>query len=1089
MARELVNTYIDSQERVPEGLEGWHDLTDEEKEAAVTLDDNLTDIVNNEGLTAENIDQFKHLFDGFPYTKEQFQKIKDYFDRQSESVPENKKDSGGKPPKPPPPEEKVRTPQDISDIKGSFDRLTEGLSQKQIEEDPELQKMKDIVDKGTPEPPKPPPPEDEIREPKDNPKDEFTSINKEKQKEIAGAKELFERQQRIKWTDTYDNALHNVQAMYPGENLYDAMKSRVNEFMTMLDNGVLFNPTSEDIAVFNVFKNQTLQKIGEIQGFDSPDTIKRQLASARFADLQNDLFHVVQVNNPKGEAGRAFNLLQSEIANDPENGLQIRRIQLQQAKGGEPLTEDELEQTSDQWEKEKADMQRENDLKQKIMQEKFEKELSKIKESFTKKPPSKGAKLSIEEKKTVANKLRNFADKFEKFGRADLPEGTERQGVDFQKAVANGIRYIADKIESGHIPDLIEGAIKKFIVKGGDENEFRNTLKGALSDAGIDAETINAPTTTQVVLEKIKALNSTDITTDMVGKNLIRDYVNSHIGIHDQKDILDEAYNGLKKVLPELEKSKLLEAYLKENEFKQPTKKQLIDSEGQAKKQLANIARLEEDLNDLKGYKETRQRSFPTERERIEYEKKLAAEKEGILKDRQQKKATATKEYQNLESERNRQQKKVGELQAKKAQLERGIVDKRSKIPEVKDTPEIEGLKADVSKLEKDIRDAENARKEAEKKIERDRNSKIQKDNQALETERNRQLKIVNDLTERKNKLEQGIREKRIVNKKVDTPEIESLKKQVTEADKNLRDAENEVSRINREADKKTAQLAQYNIDIQRVKQGLDLQKRGKSKPVSEIDKDIAAKQKELSDTMRDMGVKTSTADKYAKASNDQRAKAHNDRLEGIGKLIDEKLSKSGLPAETEKALQNLKGKLDAAKIKLDPNSALSQDKTLQGGLDILKAIKSEFSRNGDVLNTNDIVRPLQKAIDKFTSDKNESEQDVKLQRAKDKARRDADEFKRKIAAGEFEDNPITTLTKSDAELIKLQRDRELNAEKFYKEKKEFDKKNQKWYSKVANLARSAFVNTLIGGIGANREAFYPSKSGCNKCPFAYLNP
>ena len=57
-----------------------------------------------------------------------------------------------------------------------------------------------------------------------------------------------------------------------------------------------------------------------------------------------------------------------------------------------------------------------------------------------------------------------------------------------------------------------------------------------------------------------------------------------------------------------------------------------------------------------------------------------------------------------------------------------------------------------------------------------------------------------------------------------------------------------------------------------------------------------------------------------------------------------------------------------------------------------------------------------------MVSFKNESNQEVKFQQTKDKLARDKDEFRRKLNAGEFEDAKKIVLTKSDAELNKLQK-------------------------------------------------------------------
>ena len=703
---------------------------------------------------------------------------------------------------------------------------------------------KGVTDEGGAGPVKPPVPPSLPREPKETPKEEFTANRKDKNKEIEGAKELFEKQSVIPWTENFSNALSDVMGMYPDKSWYEALKNRVGHFVGLLDNNILFNPTSRDHASFLLFKHETLRQMGEIEGWDSPDDIQRQLADIKFRELQTDLFNTVRVTNPGGETGRALQILQAEIGGDVQNGLKIRRMELARAKG-EPLNKEELASSAEDWEEEKVRIYKENELKLEAQQEKFDKQMAKLK-------GEKPAKLNKEKATKIASSLRGIADKVENFLKADLPEGTQRMGVDLQKKVADAIRWIADKIENGdiRIPDIISAAIEKF--KGEkDAIELTNNIHNRLIEAGLDEKTIKSATNRELSLNKIKDLaateGSTDITNSMVAKNLIRDYIKSHIGLTESKDIIGKATAELKKILPDVDENQIRKAYLKEDEFRQPTKKQLEN-----------------------GFKES-ERNFNS-----------------------------------------------------------------------------------LTKLEKDIAD----------------------------------LKEKQTLFKRKSK-------------KSPTP----------------------------------------------------------------YDKDIASKEKEKNDIMNTLGIKTSSEDKYTKASYDLRAKSHNQRLDNLVNGIKNKLEKEDLTEGQKKQLLNLKGKLENSKINLNPDSAESQEKTLKGALDTVKSVTSEFVRNSDkdILKLGDIRRGLQKIIDGFDADKNESTQNIKLQRAKDQAKRQMNEFKRKSAAGEFEDNPIVELTKSDAELIKAIRDRNKEQQTFEDKKKRYQKQRKDWAKKTGDFLRAAEVGYLIG--------------------------
>lgn len=673
----------------------------------------------------------------------------------------------------------------------------------------------------------------------ETPKDEFTAVRKEKLAEIKGVRKMFDRQKVVGWTETYDNAMADVQASYPELPIYDGMRARTNEFVTKLDNGVLFNPTSEDIATFNVFKNETIRRISEIQGWDSDDLVTRLGAAAEFAGLHNDLFNVARVTNPGGEAGRAFNMLQSEVAIDPEYGLKIRRMELGR---GRKLSEKEMEFTADNWEKEKklyAEIQKAKDTKTK---EVFQKKLDDVKADYEKrlkearaekKPPSekeKREKLLSQKGATLAEKIRSGKLK-----------GTYATFPGLPQAINVVIEGIAKLVEGGYtLAQAIDEYVQANKIKNKDQ--FQNDLFEVFNKQERQEDVYGQ-------IEKMaKASGTTDVTKEMAGQNLIRDYMNAHVGLHDSGEVLDIVYAELKKVLPDLEKDRLIDAYLKQGDFKQATKQEL---EGGFKQSQKNFDRL--------------------------------------------------------------------------------------------------------VKLEKDI----------------------------------------NELNEKK-----------------------------------------------------------------------DLHKKSTNKNATPYDKEVLAKEKEKKDIMNSMGIKTSGEDKYTKASYDQRAKSHNDRLDALSKDIQSRIEKGDLPANAQKVLLKLKTQLDAATIKIDPTSAISQSKTLEGGLAILKGIKSEFHRESmdDISKVGDVNRSMQKIIDKFSSDKDATDQDMKLQRAKDKAKRDAEDYLSKIAKGEFEDKTTTPLTKTDAELIKLERDRAA-LEKFYQDKKrEFEKGQKNGWSRVADFGRALMVDVMIGG-------------------------
>lgn len=784
--------------------------------------------------------------------------------------------------------------------------------------------------------------------------EEWSAIRKHKLEEIDKVKTVFEKETGRQWSDIQQQALEQVQREHPTKSLYEATKAKTEEIAAKYDKKVDYNPTTKDLAVIQEFKRQTEKKINQSRDYlNSKDDVVRNAALLEVESLSNDLVNAAKALHTR-EAGTAFGFRQSESRMDADFGLQIRRMKIMKAQGGEPLTPEQETWSKDLWEKEKAIMEREQAHREKSMQEAFDKELEKTKSDFEQKlksQPKTEASVKIKEK-TLSQKGKDIADKIRKLktDKGSLHMDFTLGGWDL------AVEGVAKLVEGGA---TVAEALKKLIddkeigfKTEDDKAEFENALVKALR-GGIDKDEY---------LGRIKELSDengdTNLTSDMVAKGLVRDFVNSHIGEVDQKDILDEAAKNLRQILPDVTKKTLIEAYLKEGEFKQPTKEALNKELSNAKKQLVSIAKLEEDIQDLEGLKEIRQRSFPTERERSAYEKKLQAEKAAKIKEVTDRNNSIKEESRKLEAERNRQLSKVKDLTERKKQLEQGIIAKREAIEKSTDTPEIEKLKSEVASLTKGIRESEAKIKAGERKIETDRNRQIKIDNKRIEsevnrqlskvnllkakqaklekgiiekqaknksvvdtpeiealkkrnkeliesinkaeadkraaerkitsdrdkgiksdnsklaTEINRQMKRVSELTDKKTKLEQGIREKKAaVPKKQDTPEIENLKKEVKKADDDLRKAEAEKSRLDKEAQAKKDKMAELDANIARAKKDMDLITTHKNKPAHVIDEELAAKRRELKRAVDD---NSSDARVQAKKLEDAKKNAKN---------------------------------------------------------------------------------------------------------------------------------------------------------------------------------------------------------------------
>lgn len=766
------------------------------------------------------------------------------------------------------------------------------INNKPIEEQPEKV-----------EPPIEPPKEEDGKTESEG-EEKGTAIRKEKQREISEVEKAYKEQKRIGWGETMKVGLEKIQKSHPEKNLYDAA---LNTMQQIREGGGYGDLTpNESLAVMQYLKHEIGKKRSVLSKTVTSDSDVERLAALTQDELLEDDYvnTALTIKDITTQAGRTLNYAQSELF-DSEHGLQIHRMDLMRAKGGEKLSEEDLKWTQEKWNEEKKLMELEQAAREGGMKSDFDKKVADLQKEYENKLKSQkpAATDKTSKEKTFKQSGKEIADKIRKLKLT----GTK---VDFTLGGWNlAVEGIAKLVEGGAtIADAIQKLIDSKVVGFKDDKD-----RGIFEDLFNEKLNQKTPEETLSEIKKFAEENKeTDLSNGMVAQNLISDYVNSHIGEVDQKDILDKATEGLKEVLPDITKEKVIEAYLKEGEFKQPTKKDLEGGIAEQKKQLKSIAKLEEDISDLNDLKKVRRRNFPTEREKSEYEQKLADEKTGIVKEQKDRRNKIIEDNKKLETERNRQLKIVTDLKDKKAKLEQGIIEKKEKLDRSADTPEIEKLRADVKDLEKSIREATAAQKAAESKIERDRNRQIKTDNAMVVAERDRQLQKVQDLTDKKEKLEQGIRDKKSkIPAKPDTPEIENLKTQIAEADKKLREAENEANKLNKESQTRQDKLAELDANIKRAESGQDIIKTFRNKPDNEIDEEISAKNRQLKKAINDNTPENKVQDKLLKDAKENAIK----KTKEFQRKLDE--------GDFEEPKQKILNKEDAELIRLNKQRSI----------------------------------------------------------------------------------------------------------------------------------------------------------------------
>jgi hypothetical protein len=413
----------------------------------------------------------------------------------------------------------------------------------------------------------------------------WTSIRQEKLKEIEKVKNLFEKEKKTTWSKIQQDAFEGVAKEYPNKTLNEAIRAKVENIAAKYDAGQDYNPTAKDLAIIQEFKRQTESKIEQSkEGLESDNEIDRLSAMAELENYENDLLNVGKASF-KREAGTAFGYRQSETKMDENYGLQIRRMRLMKANGGEKLSPADMDWTKNQWEKEKEIMKKEQEINERQLKESFDKKIAELEDKYKNKEKLKTViNKSLKQKtlsqsgKEVANIIRNLKLKGTKL---DFTLGTWNIAIEGVARLVEAGSTVAEAIES-----LIRNGEISFATEN-DKDMFENEVTARIINLGNRDKSLNK------IREIANDTGSTIISNEMVSKGFIKDFVNSFIGEVDKSEVLNEATRELKTILPDIGKKDLRKAFLKQDEYKQPTKKTLEESLAQAKRDLLRAERKE----------------------------------------------------------------------------------------------------------------------------------------------------------------------------------------------------------------------------------------------------------------------------------------------------------------------------------------------------------------------------------------------------------------------------------------------------------------------------------------------------------------
>ena len=273
--------------------------------------------------------------------------------------------------------------------------------------------------------------------------------------------------------------------------------------------------------------------------------------------------------------------------------------------------------------------------------------------------------------KDLASQIRR-SDELDKFLKGAGPLGNVEKAsfIDlgtYKEIVANVLDAVAAAVELGEdVSQAIKKAVDKF--KDVDAARLISDVQTIMSKAQLPNK--------QKVMEKIlkisKAESATDITKKISDKGLVKDIVNSYLGDNLTNDqVLDAATKELKKVLPNVTREQVADAYAERGQFKKETKAKIENEINQKKADVKRLAIKEAKLKALEAADDYHLEETKEGKKRVtsEYEKELDIKIKNLLKEKsnvekQQKVSKTPKTEQDKIDEINREIKFVKETKS-----------------------------------------------------------------------------------------------------------------------------------------------------------------------------------------------------------------------------------------------------------------------------------------------------------------------------------------------------------------------------------------------------------------------------------------
>lgn len=310
----------------------------------------------------------------------------------------------------------------------------------------------------------------------------------EEDKDATSIKNEFTRQQREhlglrneipaaekEFGKTWDEAKEKIANGTDPQDLVNELKKKARPLTDVENALLLHHQNTKEIQLNDT--NEQINKAAE--SGNEGDLAEAKIRKARLLDELQDIYDVNKAVGTENARGLASRKMMTDRQYSLTNMLAEKRAT---ANDGKPLTEDQQKEVEDLHKKITETQQAFDDYVKEAQEE-----IGKLQEKILGKP--------VKDKKSAAQKIRDLADKIEKsrFGKADLPGGTETQGASFDlnKAIADGMRLIADGLEKGkELLDLIKESVENFKKDnpGEDYAKYRQSLNKSLIDASITVD-------------------------------------------------------------------------------------------------------------------------------------------------------------------------------------------------------------------------------------------------------------------------------------------------------------------------------------------------------------------------------------------------------------------------------------------------------------------------------------------------------------------------------------------------------------------------------------------------------------------------